>query len=310
MSHHSGAAATQENAVPDFKSLGPVLQSLYVVLDCMAPTLSHLLAQVPDLADHEARRLLLLAAGADPVWMIGDPDVSPSVAEQFRRHVARRRSGEPLQYIEGTVQFGPLELLIDERALIPRPETERLWELLAGISELGSAVIVDLCTGSGNLALALSHSFPGANVFGVDSSTAAVALAQENASKTMLNVRFLEGDLFEPLPESLLGNVDLVVSNPPYIAEAEVVDLPGEIRDHEPIAALEAGPTGLEILNRIAGEAVDWLRPGAIIACEIGETQGEDCLRIFSDFDPRIERDLAGRPRYILGRAPHRRDVH
>lgn len=242
--------------------------------------------------------------------MVGDPGIPEDVAARFVAFAERRLSGEPLQYIEGTVQFGPLELLIDERALIPRPETERLWEMLVAAVQPQPQVVIDLCTGSGNLALALQHAFPKARVVGVDLSPASIALARENASKTQLETRFVEGDLFAPVPSSMRGIVDLVVSNPPYVASGEMADLPGEIRDHEPIEALEAGLTGLEVLARIAGEVGHWLRPGGMVACEIGETQATACLEMFSEFGPRIENDLAGRPRYVLGRAPERSNVH
>lgn len=242
--------------------------------------------------------------------MVGNPGVSEDVAARFFALAERRLSGEPLQYIEGTVQFGPLELLIDKRALIPRPETERLWEMLVAALQPKPQVVVDLCTGSGNLALALHHAFPTARVIGVDLSPASIALARENASKTQLETRFIEGDLFGPVPCSMRGIVDLVVSNPPYIATGEMADLPGEIQDHEPIQALEAGLTGLEVLARIAGEVGHWLRPGGMVACEIGETQATACLQMFSEFEPRIENDLTGRPRYVLGRAPERSNVH
>ena len=273
-------------------------------------TTSRLTSEVLDLPGHETRRLLLLAAGKDSAWMIGDPEVPLGVADRFRELVERRRSGEPLQYIEGTVEFGPLQLLADRRALIPRPETERLWELIVETADPDPGVIVDLCTGSGNLALALAHAFPNAEVYGVDISPAAISLATENAKRTGLRASFLVGDLFDVLPEAIRGEVDLLVSNPPYVSTSGMDDLPAEVRDYEPAMALEAGPTGMAILKRIAGEAGRWLRPGGLLGCEIGETQGEASLRVFSAFGPRIECDLAGRTRYVVGRAPECANVH
>lgn len=229
----------------------------------------------------------------------------------FRKMVARRERGEPLQYIEGTVQFGPLVLRSDSRALIPRPETERLWELSVElIRGSTSPVIIDVCTGSGNLALALKHTFPTARVIGVDLSPRALLLARENAIITGLDVEFSAGDLFAALPPELHRNAALVISNPPYVAAAELEDLPADVRDHEPTDALVSGPAGTEILARIATEAIDWLRPGGVVACEIGETQADQCLDLFAQYAPQVKKDLAGRPRYILGRAPQRRNVH
>ena len=277
----------------------------------MASTVSSLLAEVPDLADHEARRLIQLATGLARSAMLGDPPVPEEAVVRFSELVSRRRRGEPLQYIEETVQFGPVELNIDRRALIPRPETERLWEISAALIDgLDAPSVVDLCTGSGNLALALKHRQPAAFVVGVDLSPHAIALAKENASALGLDVLFVHGDLFEALPADLCRKVDLIVSNPPYIASAEIADLPAEVRDYEPESALLAGPIGIEILARIAGGARAWLRPGGWVICEIGETQGEACLHLFRDFDPRIEKDLAGKPRFVIGRAPQLPNVH
>lgn len=276
----------------------------------MSVSIAALLAEVPDLAGHEARRLLLVAAKEQATWLIGEAQVDSATVERFRRLVGRRRSGEPLQYIEGSVAFGPLEIRADQRALIPRPETEGLWELAVSEMTNDPAVVVDLCTGSGNLALACKHSFPGAEVFAVDISPAAIELAQDNRDQLQLDVDFRIGDLFDALPQRLQGAVDLLVSNPPYVREGEIAVLPREIREYEPMQALVAGPRGTEVLTRIAAEGAKWLAPQGVIACEIGETQGGDCLGLFAAYDPRIERDLAGRARYVLGRAPQRRQVH
>ncbi len=272
---------------------------------------SALLAEVPDIAGHEVRRLLAAATGMTTAATIGDPLVGEREAALFRGYVRRRRLGEPLQYIEGTASFGPLELAIDSRALIPRPETERLWEIAVGlISGTAAPVIVDLCTGSGNLALACKLAFPTATVVGVDSSPAALELAEENSRRTGLAVEFRRGDLFAGLSPALRGVVDLLISNPPYVATAELADLPSEVKDYEPRDALLAGPAGTEILQRIAAEAGEWLRPGGVIACEIGESHGEACRSLFADLEPRIERDLSGKVRYLLGRAPTESNLH
>ncbi len=215
----------------------------------------------------------------------------------------RRLAGEPLQYLEGTVQFGPLELAIDERALVPRPETEGMWEMaVAALGDAGpGTVIVDLCTGSGNLALALQHAFPRAQVYGTDLSEGALALAEENAARLGHDVTFLHGDLFDPLPRKLMGRVDLLVANPPYVAAGEYPSLPADVR-REPREALVSGPDGTEVLARIGDEAPWWLAVGGWLFCEIGETQGERALGLFGGVDREIRRDLAGRERYLVGR--------
>jgi release factor glutamine methyltransferase len=228
---------------------------------------------------------------AHEVWRLRAVTASEA---RFEELVRRRRAGEPLQYLEGTVQFGPLELLADRRALIPRPETELLWEM-AVQQVVSPSLIVDLCTGSGNLALALKHAFPEARVYATDIAEEALSLAEENASRTGLEVDFLKGDLFEPLPPELRGRVDLLVANPPYVSEAEFAELPTEVRDHEPYQALVAGPRGDEVVRRIIEEAPGWLADGGWLLCEISPT-----LSLAGDFE--IRPDLTGRPRVLVAR--------
>lgn len=263
-----------------------------------------LLAEASSLPRHEAERLLLAASGLTRRSLVLAGDLAPAVVERFRTMVARRAEGRPLQYVEGTVQFGPLELAIDDRALIPRPETEQLWELVVHSVAEAPAVVIDLCTGSGNVALACKHVWPDATVYAVDLAEGAAALARENARRTGLEIVVCEGDLFDPLPRTLRGDVDVVVSNPPYVTLAEAATLPTEVRDHEPGMALVAGPRGDEVLARIAAAAPDWLRPGGLIACEISESQAAAATRHFARFRAQVRPDLAGRPRFVIGRMP------
>jgi release factor glutamine methyltransferase len=218
--------------------------------------------------------------------------------------VARRLAGEPLQYLEGTMPFGPIEVAVDRRALVPRPETEQVWETaVACLGEAGpGTVIVDLGTGSGVLALALKHVFPAARVIAVDVSSDALDLARENSASSGLDVEFRHGDLFEPIDPGLRGRIDLVVSNPPYVADDEWVDLPPEVRDHEPRLSLVAGPLGTEVVARIAAEAYWWLGVGGWVVCEIGETQGSVVLASFGAYEREVRRDLAGRDRILVAR--------
>ena len=256
-----------------------------------------------NLPEHEADRLLIAASGLSRAQLVTVGELSPEAQATFLELGARRTAGEPLQYLEGTVEFGPVELVADPRALIPRPETEQLWEkVVARVGDEPPTVIVDLCTGSGNLALALKHSFRDASVWGTDVSAEALSLAKENGVRTGLQVNWLEGDLFTPLPADLQGRVDFIVSNPPYVAAAEVSNLPGDVRDHEPRTALVAGERGDEVLTEIAADAVRWLSPGGRIALEIGESQGPRVTEIFSRYGMCIEQDLAGRDRFGFGR--------
>jgi release factor glutamine methyltransferase len=254
---------------------------------------------------HEAERLLVVASGRSKEHLLGVTGLPAATLVAFDRLVVRRKRGEPLQYLEGTVQFGPLELHTDPRALIPRPETEQLWErVVARVRSEPPDVVVDLCTGSGNLALALKHEFAAADVWAVDLSSEAISLARENGILTELEVHWLEGDLFLPLPDRLRGRVDVIVSNPPYVAVEDFYTLPIDVRDHEPAGALVPGRYGDEALMEIAAGAADWLRPGGLLACEIGERQGVRVHDLFVAFDPEVEKDLAGRDRFVFGHKP------
>lgn len=216
--------------------------------------------------------------------------------------VARRLGGEPLQYIEGSAPFGPLDLLVDERVLVPRPETEGLFEIASKMVR-NPEVIVDLCTGSGALALALKKEFPSAAVFATDMSEAAIEVAMENKHRNRLDVYLALGDLFDPLPASVLGEVDLLVANPPYVSEEEFEALPKDVK-HEPRVALVAGRSGLEVIRRIGVSASVWLRPGGVLVCEIGETQGAAATSSFLDLPTVLRQDLSGRDRYIVAVKP------
>lgn len=254
------------------------------------------------LAAHEAERLLLIATGWTRTDLSRADELTTEATGRFADLVAARRSGIPLQHLEGTVQFGPLELRCDGRALVPRPETEELWEFVSSIIASPRA-IVDLCTGGGCLALALKHSFGDARVVGVDLSAEALALARENAAFTDLDVEFVHGDLFSPLPTDLRGQVDVLVSNPPYLAEHEMSGLAVEVAVHDPTMALVAGPSGDEVLTRLAADAATWLRPGGVLAVEIGAGQGARATEIFAEFAPVIRADIQGRDRFVVGHA-------
>lgn len=216
--------------------------------------------------------------------------------------VRRRADAEPLQYIEGSAAFGPLELFVDERVLVPRPETEGLFEMASRLVR-HPAVVVDLCTGSGALALALKHRFPAASVFATDISPQALEVAELNKTLTGLDVYLAEGDLYDPLPASLRGEADLIVANPPYVAASDLPNLPRDVQ-REPQMALVSGPSGLETIQRIGAIAHRWLRPGGVVVCEIGETQGVSACACFSRLSTVVRQDLSGRDRYVVAVRP------
>jgi len=235
-----------------------------------------------------------------------DRPLPPTIAAATETLIRKRQSGVPLQYLEGYVDFGPIRVAVDERALIPRPETEQLWELVTRLVPASvPSVIADIGTGSGALALALAHTYPRSRVVATELCPEALELARENvrANRWVADrIELREGDLFDAMPGSLRGEVDIVVSNPPYVAESEWPGLPAEVRA-EPYPALVAGPRGTEILERLAAEVCDWLRPSGTVAVEVGQGQAAEVLEAFmaGGVAARMHRDLAGRSRFVWG---------
>jgi len=252
---------------------------------------------------HEVRRLIETLTD-DQVE--ADRPLPPTIAAATETLIRKRQSGVPLQYLEGYVDFGPIRVAVDERALIPRPETEQLWELVTRLVPASvPSVIADIGTGSGALALALAHTYPRSRVVATELCPEALELARENvrANRWVADrIELREGDLFDAMPGSLRGEVDIVVSNPPYVAESEWPGLPAEVRA-EPYPALVAGPRGTEILERLAAEVCDWLRPSGTVAVEVGQGQAAEVLEAFmaGGVAARMHRDLAGRSRFVWG---------
>lgn len=210
------------------------------------------------------------------------PPLDRASVAALRRLVAERLSGVPLAYLTGRQSFMGIELLAGPEALIPRRETELLGE--AALHELralargrGRISVLDLCTGSGNLAVALAAQGPECTVYGCDFSPAAVELARRNAAWAGVadRVRFRVGDLFQPFEAAgALAAFDLIVCNPPYVSSAKVAALPQEVSGYEPPQAFDGGPLGLSILLRLIGESPRYLRPSASLCFEVGAGQG------------------------------------
>lgn len=225
---------------------------------------------------------------------------------RYAAMVERRRAGEPLQYVLGSWGFRSLDLLVDRRVLIPRPETEWVVEQALRRLPADRAVdVADLGTGSGAIALSIAVERPLARVVATDASADAIAVARANLAgigRAATRVSLHEGDWFAAVPGALRGRLDLVVSNPPYVAAND--DLPPEVADWEPMPALVPGPTGLEALRTIVGEARGWLRPGGWLVCEIGERQGRDVLGLAGGYaEAAVLPDLTGRDRMLVARA-------
>ena len=211
------------------------------------------------------------------------PPLSAASAERLRALVREHVQGTPLAHLTGRQCFMGIEMLAGPEALIPRKETEILgYAALEALQEQaaanGEATVIDLCTGCGNLALALAHHEPACRVFAADLAPEAVRLARRNASFLGLEdrVAFFTGDLFAPFDNARFsGSVDLVVCNPPYISSRRVEEMAPEVSDHEPRLAFDGGPFGVSILVRLIAEAPRYLRPGGRLCFEVGLGQGD-----------------------------------
>ncbi len=224
--------------------------------------------------------------------------------EKIRPLVRRRGAREPLQYIVGTVEFSGLTLKVDVRALIPRPETEYLVELLRTRCLPPPGRMLDLGTGTGAIALALARAWEEVRAVAMDRSEPALALARENAQALGLDARveFRQSDWFAALPAG--EKFGLIVSNPPYLTTAEVVAAQPEVREFEPVSALDGGPEGMAALEIILHQAQGWLLPGGMLALETGIAHHARLreLAVARGY-ARVESlpDLTGRDRFFLG---------
>jgi release factor glutamine methyltransferase len=222
--------------------------------------------------------------------------------------VERRVGREPLQYILGTQEFCGLEFHVNPAVLIPRPETELLVEYVAQrIPAERQATIVDVCTGSGCIAVAIARLRPCARMFGTDLSTPSLDIARHNATRHAVgeHITWLEGDLLGPLAnQELEGRIDVIVSNPPYIAEADWATLQPEVRLFEPRRALVAGPQGTELHERLLQESGRYLSPGGALIMEIGAGQARALRRIVGQIPGyrfhRLVYDAAGLERVVI----------
>ena len=259
----------------------------------------------------EARRIVEEACGREGAELVLhlDRDATERTQARYREMVDRRAAGEPLQYVLGRWGFRTLDVHVDRRVLIPRPETEVVVEhALHAVDELAASTAVDLGTGSGVIAMALAAERTTLSVWATDESAGALAVASANLAglgRAAARVRVVQGAWFSALPAELRGAIDVVVSNPPYVAASD--DLPAEVAGWEPRDALIAGPSGLEAIETIVRDAPGWLRsPGALVI-EIGETQGDAVrsLATAAGFTAaEVHPDLAGRPRVLVAQRP------
>jgi release factor glutamine methyltransferase len=270
------------------------------------------LKSLPDPA-LEARLLLMHAASLDEKSVLTEPGrrISAPAGRDYLRMLRRRLDGWPAAYLTGRKEFWSMPFRVGPGVLIPRPETESLVEKVVEIAAKGRKRILDLGTGSGNVAVALARELPRADITASDISVRALKIASRNAQDNGCpGIRFLRGDLFSSFDENS-DAFDVIASNPPYVDRKSWERLPAEIRDHEPSRALIGGESGLEVLCRIIRRAPRFLRPGGSLVLEIGAGQKDAVLSGFGDDwegAGAIE-DLAGIPRVVFARRPVRRRV-
>lgn len=245
----------------------------------------------------DAELLLAAAMEADRAALVSDPGraLQPDAARRFQDYAARRRGREPVAYILGSKGFRSIELTVDPRVLIPRPETEHLVEAALGLPQ--GARVCDIGTGSGAIALALKSERPDLRLVATDASAGALAVARANAARLGLEVEFHHGDLLA----GVTGRIDAVVSNPPYVEDG--AELAPEIVRHEPALALRAGPAGLDVIGRLlpAAGATEAL----MVALEVGVGQAGAVAALTRDSGFAVVecvRDLAGVERVVVGR--------
>ena len=259
-----------------------------------------------DSARCDAEELAAHLAGGDRgrLPMLDPPD--EEFFGRYRAFVTERARRVPLQYLTGTADFGPVKLRVGPGVFIPRPETEAMleWATAQDLSRLpAQPLIVDVCTGSGALALALSRHWPTARVLGIDDSEAALAYARQNSAGSA--VELVRADVTAPgVLTELDGHVDLVLANPPYVLDG--TELEPEVSQYDPQHAVFGGPDGMTVITAVVGLAGRWLRPGGLFAVEHDDSTSQLTVqliigtRLFDDVVART--DLTGRPRFVTAR--------
>ena len=236
---------------------------------------------------------------------LGTP-VPPTTLRRFRRMVTAAAGGMPVQYLVRSAPFLDLDLHVDRRVLIPRPETEELvTRALGRLTPSPLPRFLDFGTGSGCIAIALARLVPNAHIIAVDASAAALNVAGLNARRCRVagRVRFIRArSLADPRLRRVAGRLDLIIANPPYVPSARIARLPVSVRDHEPKLALDGGPKGTSIVAMLLEQGPRMVRPGGLLALEIDWSQGRAVRRLA----PRavVERDLFGRTRYAFIETP------
>ena len=258
----------------------------------------------------EASLLVAAAAGKDQAQLLADLRLytNAEVAQRVEAMAARRLAGEPAAYITGSWGFCGLDLKVDENVLIPRADTEVLVETALNLSGKSDSElrILDLCTGSGCIGLALAHFLPNSHAVLADVSPDALRVAKENIRRCGMGARVVtvEADALAP-PPPRLGSFDLITCNPPYIPSAEIATLDASVRDHEPRLALDGGEDGLKFYRAVLGGWKSLLRQSGWLLFEVGETQAEDVEKLMRLAGLRAlgrAKDSGGYDRVVYGR--------
>ncbi len=286
-----------------------VTEEPWTVARLLEWTTGHFASKCPDSPRLDAEILLAQAIGCKRIDLYVRHAEIPEepVREKFRSLVKRRARGEPVAYLVGYKEFFSLNFAVDASVLIPRPDTETLADQAIRFlktRQSASPKVLDLGTGSGCLAIVIAKLLPQSQVVAIDRSAAALAVARANAQKHGVDsrVEFREGDLFHPLKSE--DRFDLIVSNPPYIPSGDVQTLDADVKNHEPLAALDGGSDGLDFYRRIWPEAAAHLQEKASVMVEVGFDQAEQVAAIatkagFSQV--KIVPDAARIPRVVIG---------
>lgn len=282
----------------------------WTVADALGWTTDYFTRKQVENPRRSAEWLLSAATGLSRIELYArfDRPLTPEERVTLRAAIERRAAGEPLQYVTGEMPFRHLVLQVMPGVFIPRPETEVLVDaVLEHIDRSGSETpaVLDLCTGSGAVAVSVAFERPAARVHATEIVPATAEVARGNAERAGVGdrVTVLAGDLFGPLDPALRGTFDVVVSNPPYVPTADLASLPDEVAAHEPIVALDGGADGLDVVRRIATDGLVWLRPGGLLAVETDTSCAKEAAHILARWYEGVEvrRDLTGRDRIAIG---------
>ena len=255
-------------------------------------------------AESDSRLIFEYIAGIDRVKLTleGDRELEPGIEEKLKAALAKRLTHMPVQYITGYQNFMGLEFMVSKDVLIPRMDTEILVEEVLRLG-LSNVRVLDICTGSGCILLSILKYVYGSSGVGVDISDGALGVAKANSEALGIDATFIKSDMFENIPKD--EHFDIVVSNPPYIRSDVIGTLMSEVKDYEPLLALDGSEDGLKFYRIIADRAPEYLNNGGMLFLEIGYDQGAEVSALLSAagfMDVEVIKDLSGLDRVVSGR--------